>query len=449
MKLKFGLYGCTFLLYALSFAQSESKWQSLFNGQDLKGWRQVNGKAPYVAKNNEIVGTSVLQSPNSFLATEKEYGDFILELELLVDTLMNSGIQIRSKSAAEFQNGRVHGYQVEVDPSKRSWTGGIYEEALRGWLYPPELNPAAPKAFKTLQWNKIRVECIGNVIRTWVNGTAVACLIDAETAKGFIALQVHSTDDPLRAGKDIRWRNIRIQTENLKASPYDDIFIVNTIPNNLSPAEAKNGYSLLWDGESATGWRGVRQNKFPENAWEISHGELTAVKPSGAESPEGDIVTQKKFKFFELKFDFKLTKGAQSGIEYLATESGRNKEPKGLEYQIIDNSDPEAKMGTGNRTQASLYDLLPAKKNEKAGRKTGEWNQGIIRVYPNNKAEHWLNGFKLAEYTRGSAEYLAWVDASQYKSLKNFGMAKEGRILLQGNGGRVSFRSIKIREVSF
>lgn len=109
-------------------------WQNLFNGKDLEGWKQLNGKAKYEVKNGEIIGTTVSGEPNSFLTTTKNYGDFILELELLVDNSMNSGVQFRSLSLPEYKNGRVHGYQMEIDPSDRSYSGGIYDEARRAWL---------------------------------------------------------------------------------------------------------------------------------------------------------------------------------------------------------------------------------------------------------------------------------------------------------------------------
>lgn len=134
--------------------KQNAEWKNLFNGNDLSGWKQLNGKAQYTVKNGEIIGTTVFNEPNSFLATEQEYGNFIMELELLVDTSMNSGIQIRSLSKPDYQNGRVHGYQVEVDPASRAWSGGLYDEARRGWLYPLELNPPAKKAFKNNRWNK-------------------------------------------------------------------------------------------------------------------------------------------------------------------------------------------------------------------------------------------------------------------------------------------------------
>jgi hypothetical protein len=184
-----------------------AEWEILFDGKTLDGWVQRGGEAEYKVEDNCIVGVSVLNTPNSFLCTKNNYSNFVLELEFLVDDEMNSGIQIRSNSLESYKNGRVHGYQVEIDPSDRAWTAGIYDEAGRGWLYDLRQNEAARKAFKQGEWNRLHIEAIGESIRTWLNGVPAANLVDSKTPQGFIALQVHSSK---KAGIEVRWRNIRI-----------------------------------------------------------------------------------------------------------------------------------------------------------------------------------------------------------------------------------------------
>jgi hypothetical protein len=442
----------TAVIAGAAFCQGNGDWETLFNGKDVKGWKQLNGKATYEVKNGVIIGTTVAGEPNSFLATEKDYGDFILELEFNVPEGMNSGIQFRSESKAEYQNGRVHGYQFEIDPSPRAWTGGVYDEATgREWLYTLEYNPGAKKAFKSNEWNKVRVECVGNSIRTFVNGVAAAHVIDDSRPRGFIALQVHALQKDEGPGKQIQWRNVRIQTKNMKLTPADDLFIMNFIPNNLSSQEQKNGVVLLWDGKTSTGWRGAYQDKFPANGWEIKDGNLSVMKSSGAESQNGgDIVTEKEYGPMDLEFEFKLSEGANSGLKYFVTEKEGNKGSAiGLEYQILDDEKhPDAKQGVvGNRTLGSLYDLIPSVKVRRGIHKIGEWNWARVVVYPDNRVEHWLNGYKIVEYTRGSPAYQALVARSKYAQWENFGMAEKGRILLQDHGDNVSFRSIKLKEL--
>lgn len=442
---------CLLLVASGFMCEAQERWTNLFNGKNLDGWKQLNGKAKYEVVDSEIVGTTVFGEPNSFLATEQKYGDFILELDFRLDADMNSGIQFRSESKPDYREGRVHGYQMEIDPSPRAWTGGIYEEARRGWLYPLEYNPPAKKAYKQRDWNHARIECIGNVIRVWVNGVPTGNVVDDLATRGLIALQVHSVQKEEESGQQVRWRNIRIQTRNLKPSPPDSIFVVNLVPNALSEQEKHNGVQLLWDGKTSGGWRGVYKNAFPQKGWEIKDGVLSVEQSDGAESENGgDIVTEETFGAFDLQFEFRLTEGANSGVKYFVTESEGNKGSAiGLEYQLLDDTKhPDATQGAaGNRTMASLYDLIPSIKIKRDARPIGAWNSGRIVVYPDNRIEHWLNGYKVVEYQRGTPVYNALVARSKYARWENFGMADEGRILLQDHGDQVSFRSIKIKKL--
>ena len=187
-------------------------WKPLFNGKDLKGWTRLNGKAEYKVVDGTIVGRPKFGQPNTFLATKQDYADFILEFEFKVDGNLNSGVQLRSHSDKKVMNGRVHGLQFEIDPSDRAWTGGIYDEAGRLWLYPLTKNPAAKKAFKRGEWNKARVEAYGNRVRTWVNDIPCTNLWDGLEKSGFIALQVHAVGSKTEENQTVSWRSIRICT---------------------------------------------------------------------------------------------------------------------------------------------------------------------------------------------------------------------------------------------
>ena len=186
-----------------------SGWTSL-TANGLDDFEQKGGKAVYELKDGIVIGKTRPKTPNSFLCTKKLYSDFELEYEFLVDPKLNSGVQLRS-NVKKLSNGsdRVWGYQCEIDPSSRAWSAGIFEEAGRGWLNNLKENPAAQKAFKQEDWNKVRVLAVGNSIKTWINGVPAADLKDDKTATGFIALQVHSVRYP--EARLIKWRNLRIR----------------------------------------------------------------------------------------------------------------------------------------------------------------------------------------------------------------------------------------------
>ncbi len=448
-----------FLLSGMLLAQQE--WVDLFNGKDLKGWEELNGKAKYYVEDGVLVGETVVGSPNSFLCTKKHFGDFILEYEVLLEPAVNSGVQIRSESSKDYMNGRVHGYQVEIDPSLRRWTGGIYDEARRGWLYNLERNPRGKEAFHMGQWNKFHVEAVGDEIRTWVNGVMCANLVDTVTASGFIGLQVHSIgNNKALAGKKIRWRNIRILTTGLDTARWDPdprVPVISYLDNRLCPQEVAEGWKLLWDGKTTKGWRGARLDHFPEKGWQIHDGVLTVLAGNGREAENGgDIVTTRKYRNFILEVDFRITPGANSGIKYFVNPY-LNKGPGsaiGCEFQILDDQrHPDAKKGTnGNRTLASLYDLIPARAATKqlqgyAKRPVGGWYRARI-VVRGCHVEHWINNIKVVEYDRCGQMWRALVARSKYHVWPHFGESPDGYILLQDHGNEVSFKNIKILELN-
>ena len=221
---------------SLAGESQKDKWIPLFDGKTLNGWSVHSGTARYEVQDGAIVGTTVKGSPNSFLCTDQEYGDFVLEFEVSLDPRLTSGVQIRSQ-IAEAENAfvfsgadgsprqqvipadRVYGYQVEIATEKSGSSGSIYDEARRAFmLASTKSDPAASQAFKDGQWNKFRIECKGDRIRTWINDVPCVDLRDGMTLRGVIGLQVHGIGK--EAGPyQVRWRNIRIQTDDEGVEP--------------------------------------------------------------------------------------------------------------------------------------------------------------------------------------------------------------------------------------
>ncbi|GGG51295.1 hypothetical protein GCM10011414_21060 [Croceivirga lutea] len=442
--------------FALSLAlfigcveESKDHLTPIFDGETLTGWHTLGGEATYKVENGEIIGTTVANTPNTFLATDGRYSDFILELDFKTDSVSNSGVQIRSNSVPWYRDGIVHGYQVEIDPSKRAWSGGIYDEKRRKWLHPLEGNPTAQKAYKPNDWNHFRIEAIGDTLKTWINGVPASHLVDEMTDEGFIALQVHSIGKNGKPGVDIKWRNIEFITENVQQYSQSTPLPAVVTKNQLTFDEKKAGWKMLWDGETTNGWRGAKLEEFPESGWEINDGVLSVLASGGGESAAGgDIVTKEMYANFEVKVDFKITEGANSGIKYYVdTELNKGEGSSiGLEFQILDDErHPDAKLGSheGSRTVGSLYDLIQAD-TDKHMNPIGEWNTAHI-VSKDNQVEHWLNGVKILEYERGSEDFLKLVSESKYKDWPNFGLYEKGNLLLQDHGDLVSFKNIKIK----
>ncbi|MDX2151650.1 MAG: DUF1080 domain-containing protein [Bryobacteraceae bacterium] len=363
MRLALLLVGCL-----AGASAAEPKFVALFNGKNLKGWVQCNGKATYVVKDKAIVGTTVEGSPNSFLCTEKEYGDFVLEFEVKVDPVLNSGVQIRSHRYEAEQKvrifdgkkvdertmpaGRFYGYQVEIANLKDGSSGGIYDEARRGWLKDPAQDPVASKAFKDNEWNLYRVEAIGDRMRTWVNGVPIVEVIDSADLSGQIGLQVHSFKGEKPA--QVRWRNIRIQ----------DL--------------GRHTWTRVWDGETMKGWtpRGG-------GSWKIEDGALHGASVAG-DTRVGYLVSDESFKDLTVRWKTKITKG-NSGF-FVRTD------PKTMAAYEVE-IDAQKRMGGFWETGGRNWVTGP---EDNAGAVSGDWNELTAHLHGHRIVFH-LNGAKTVE----------------------------------------------------
>jgi hypothetical protein len=220
------------------------------------------------------------------------------------------------------------------------------------------------------------------------------------------------------------------------------------VPNTLSDAERAAGWRMLWDGHASRGWHGAKGVEFPAAGWSMADGVLTVLGTKG-EAKGGDIVTVEEFAAFELQLEFQVTEGANSGIKYfvMPDQSGA---PVGLEFQLIDDErHPDANKGVdGNRTTASLYDLIPRGELPRGlgiAPQAGAWQHARIVVTPTGHVEHWLNGIKVVEFERGAADFASRLARSKYAKVPGFGLAEKGPVLLQDHGDVVRYRSIKIR----
>jgi hypothetical protein len=407
----------------LSKTSMAGEWTELFNGKDLAHWDN-----PYDWGKAEIVDGEIHLSTEKskwFLSTVKEYSDFIFEVEVkMPEGKCNSGFLFRSHKS----KNKMFGYQAEVDPSSRNWSGGLYDEGRRRWFISPNRDHAESEAakersiaefreragdcFKRNDWNKYRIECRGDSIKISVNGVTTTDIHDDADAKGYIALQHHG-----EKGQIYRFRNIRIM--------------------ELSGDHTSTGSdSTEWTSLFATGdfsnWTNTKGAPV-NDGWKIEGGviERTALAPGQARP--GDIITKKHYQDFELKFDWKISEGGNSGVKY------RTRGSLGLEYQVLDDGVHKDKNLT-----AGIYALVPAAE-AKPLNSGQQWNSGRI-IANGNHIEHWINGAKVAEVEIGSEDWIKRFNNSKYKKHKGFG-TWAGPILLQDHNDPVCYRNILIREI--
>jgi hypothetical protein len=374
-------------LTAIVPAQNEEGFVPLFDGKTLTGWKKAGGGASYKVDDGCILG-EVGPGANTFLCTEKEYANFILHADVKLDVPGNSGIQVRSH---QNDKGRVYGYQCEIDPSARAWSGGIYDEGRRGWLFDLKGKEKAQKAFKLKDWNHFVIHADGPRLRTWINGVPCADLLDAMDRSGFIALQVHSG----KQGK-IRWKDVRIK--ELPASKWQP----------------------LVGGKGLAGWK-----KLGGGTWAVEKGVLRGTAEKG-EKRHGILLTERSFGDFAVQLQFKADKG-NSGLYFRALEAPTEAVMvKGLQAEI----DPKNDVGGLYETLGRGWVVQPTPGEVKKVFKPGQWNEMTV-IALGGRVVVQINGRKTAELADDPGR-------------------KTGPLGLQLHGGQdvdVQFRGIEVLEL--
>lgn len=385
-------------------APNDERWTVLFDGETLEGWFVHNGDLPYEVRDREIVGVTAVDIPNRYLTTESQYGDFILELEVNNSDGENSGIQFRSVTDAPNYSG-LTGYQLEIDPSERAWTGGIYFEGIWTWQHPPINNPACKAAWKPEDWNSLRIEAKGEVMRTFVNDTPCAYLFDEYLPRGHIGLQVHSIGaNPDMAGAETRWRNIRI-LETPKPEDYTPIDLqadsASHLIDRLSPAEEALGWELALPRlvDTSTARLEYVQNPINAEVWTVNVLELEAdAGPVSA----AFSVPERSYEFIA---DLQLRPGTEGEVLYPVAVSERDgtKAMCKASYRIFDDRSLEDRGDEDPNLMGSLTNKMAARNLSENGRPKrvlygDAWRRLGIKV-KDGKAEHWLNAVKVVEHS--------------------------------------------------
>ncbi|MCC6262728.1 MAG: DUF1080 domain-containing protein [Bryobacterales bacterium] len=377
---------------------------ALFNGKDIRNFDIRSGHAKYRVENFELIGRTIEGSPNTFLTPKKEYGDFVLEYEVKVDPRLNSGVQVRSHEYSgeteatifngkefvnrKFPKGRFYGYQVEISNTKAGNSGGIYDEARRGWLYEPTPanNPECAKAFRDNEWNHYKVIAEGARIQTFVNGAKCADVIDSMDLTGYIGFQVHQFKGDSPA--EVRWRNIYLKDNG------------------------KHVWRRIFDGKTTKGWIHRGGSKFTV-ADGVIHGKTDPADPTA-----GVLIYDRPYKDVVSRLQFKIDSG-NSGYFFRAKKENL----WGYEAEI------DATKGTGGLYEVGGRKWVTAPEDNALVKKD-DWSELAVAAIGNRVVIH-LNGRKTVDLPNDP------------------GVSAEGYLALQAHGRMetsVWFRNIEVAE---
>ncbi|HXH61947.1 MAG TPA: DUF1080 domain-containing protein [Fimbriimonadaceae bacterium] len=395
---------------ALLLAVQGPSWSPLFDGKTLDAFEKKGGAATFKVEHGEIVGSTAPNTTNTFLCTKKVYGDFELEFDVNVDPDLNSGVQIRSHAVPGYKNGVVFGYQVEIDPSTRGYSGGLYDESRRGWLQDLSKNEKGRMAFKNGQWNHYRVLAVGSHIQIWVNGVQTTDYNDDVDSFGFIGLQVHAVGDR-KDPIEVRWRNLRIRDMG--------------VPGAVAP---KGATVLLGGASDVSKWKKAGTESDPIG-WTWHDGYLEVTPRSGS------IQTKQTYGTCKLHVEFMVDDNGMTG--QANGNSGVYLQGR-YEVQVLNSAGQEP----ANNICGAIYGVKAEDYNMSFP--AYQWQTYDIQF----TAPVWKDGNKVS-----SARFTVYHNGTLvHKNVEVTGPTGSGQaetmdaggLLLQDHGNRIKFRNVWI-----
>lgn len=360
----------------VSAAHVEEGFVSLFNGQDLTGWVKRGGSAEYEVQDGSIIGRCVPDTPgNTFLCTEREFGNFVLKLQYRFLEPGNSGVQFRSAARPEGDRERVYGHQYEIAVGGGP-TGRIYDEGRRGhkfgviWLdiyTPQDRLEAAMASYKEGDWNDVEIQCVGPSIKTWLNGNLVVDMFDSFSTKGFFGLQIHSG----KAGK-VAWRNIRVK--DLGESQWEPFFVQGD------------------DGK----WKLVDAKFVLPDEWSFTEDGVLRGVHARSEGRDALVISTKDYDNFIARVTYRM-QGGNSALYFRAEETEAPWVLRGFQNEIADGSRDSALWHTagiidGKTIPGRGWVVTNDEFIEKVRNKDGQWNTTCTAAYGDRLVQI-LNGF--------------------------------------------------------